>query len=174
MTPGNGNHYLHPTRSPLPLGRVLLLDEDENNLPHFTILLERMAYAVRAFASYQEAETCLDHEPFDFLVVSPAFEAHPLIGFTLAGSLHTPEVVLTRCLEMKCCVAAMQLGASEFLEKPLTSAEFEHLVTTHCQPRQGEMFGRTSDRLSVRRGVSPSHRATPLQRGEGCSSAPNE
>src|ERR1700733_404169 len=125
MTPGNDDHYLHPTRSPLPRGRVLLLDDDESNLPHFTILLERMAYAVRAFASYQEAETCQDHEPFDFIVVSPAFEAHSLIGFTLADSRHTPEVVLTRCLEMNCCVAATQLGASDFLERPLTAAEFE-------------------------------------------------
>jgi DNA-binding NtrC family response regulator len=51
-------------------------------------------------------------------------------------------VVLTRCLEMNCYLEAMQLGAVDYLEKPLAPAEFEHLVTTHCQPRQGEISAR--------------------------------
>jgi DNA-binding response OmpR family regulator len=38
----------------------------------------------------------------------------------------------------------MQLGAADYLEKPLAPAEFEHLVTTHCQPRQDEISAGTS------------------------------
>jgi DNA-binding NtrC family response regulator len=53
-------------------------------------------------------------------------------------------VVLTRCLEMNCYLEAMQLGAVDYLEKPLAPAEFEHLVTTHCQPRKGEISARAS------------------------------
>ena len=148
MTPGNGKQHFDPTRFSVPRGRALLLDDDEYELQHFTTLLERMAYAVRAFTNYQEAAGCLDHEPFDFIVVSPAFEAHLLKELTLVPNRHTPEVVLTRCLEMDCCFAAMQLGAADYFEKPLTPAEFEHLLTTHCQPRQLESYAVHRDGLT--------------------------
>ena len=139
MMPSKGKQHLHPTQFPIPRGRALLLDDDEKDVKYFTSLLEGLAYSVRAFANYQEAEECLEHEPFDFIVVSPAFEAHRLMELTLARRRHTPRVLLTRCLEMNCCVAAMQLGAADYLEKSLSPTEFVHLVTTHCQPRQGEI-----------------------------------
>jgi DNA-binding NtrC family response regulator len=75
---------------------------------------------------------------------SPAFEAHHLVELILARDRHTPVVVLTRCLEMNCYFGAMQLGVVDYLEKPLAPAEFERLVTTHCQPGQGEISARAS------------------------------
>jgi len=51
-------------------------------------------------------------------------------------------VVLTHCLHMGCYLEAMQLGAVDYLEKPLTPADVEHLLTTHAQPRLFEMRGR--------------------------------
>ena len=142
MVPGNNKSFLHPTQSSLPCGRVLLVDEDEKDLKYFTTLLGRMGYAVRAFVNYREAEGCLEHEHFDFFIVSqgsPAFETRNLVQLTLARDRHKPVVVLTRCLEMKCYLEAMQLGAVDYLEKPLAPPEFERLVTTHCRPRQGEI-----------------------------------
>jgi DNA-binding NtrC family response regulator len=56
----------------------------------------------------------------------------------LARNRRTPVVVLTRCLEMNCYLEAMQLGAADYLEKPVAPAEFERLVTTYFEPRQGE------------------------------------
>jgi DNA-binding NtrC family response regulator len=135
MIPGNDKLHLRPTQSSLPRGRVLLVDEDAKDLKYFTTLLGRMGYAVRAFVNYREAEGCLEHEHFDFAIVSqgsPAFETHHLVQLTLARDRHTPVVVLTRCLEMNCYLEAMQLGAVDYLEKPLAPGEFEHLVTTHC------------------------------------------
>jgi len=145
MMPGNNESSLHPTQSTLPRGRILPVDEDEKDLRHFTTLLGRMGYSVRAFLNHRDAEGCLEHEHFDFVIVSqgsPAFETHDLVQFTLARDRYTPVVVLTRQLEMNCYLEAMQLGALDYLEKPLAPAEFEHLVTTHCQPRQGEISAR--------------------------------
>ena len=142
MMPGHGKPFLHPTQSALPRGRALLVDEDEKNLKYFAALMCHLGYAVRLSANFQEAERCLEHEPFDFVIVSqgsPAFEVHHLVELTLARNRHTPVVVLTRCLEMNCYLEAMQLGAADYLEKPLAPAEFERLVTTHCQPRQGKI-----------------------------------
>ena len=143
MMPDNHKSSHHPTQPSLPRGRILLVDEDEKDLKHFTTLLGRRGYSVRAFMNYREAEGCLEHEHFDFVIVSQgssAFETHDLVQLTLARDGHTPVVVvLTRCLELKCYLEAMQLGAVYYLEKPLAPAEFEHLVTTHCKPRQGEI-----------------------------------
>jgi len=142
MVTGNDNPHLPSTQPCLPRGRVLLVDEDEKDLKYFTTLLGRMGHSVRAFINYQEAEGYLEHEHFDFVIVnqgSPAFEAHRLVELTLARNRHTPVVVLTRCLEMSCYLKAMQLGAADYLEKPLAPAEFERVVTTHCQPGQGEI-----------------------------------
>jgi DNA-binding NtrC family response regulator len=142
MMSGNGKQHLHPIQFTLPRGSALLLDGNEKDLKYFTTLLERMAYSVRAFTNYQEAEGCVEREPFDFIVVSqgsPAFEARRLVELTLARHRHTPVVVLMRCLEMNFLLVAMQLGAADYLEKTLTPAEFEHLVTEHCQPWQGEI-----------------------------------
>jgi len=145
MLPSDNEPSLHPTQPSLPRGRILLVDEDEKDLKYFITLLGRMGYSVRAFMNYREAEGCLEHEHFDFVIVSqgsPAFETHDLVQFTLARDRYTPVVVLTRQLEMNCYLEAMQLGALDYLEKPLAPAEFEHLVTTHCQPRQGEISAR--------------------------------
>ena len=142
MIPSNDEPHLHPTESSVPRGRALLVDEDEKDLKHFTTLLGRLGYSVRAFANYREAEGCLANEHFDFVIVSqgsPAFETHHLVEFTLARDRYTPVVVLTRCLQMNCYLQAMQLGAADYVEKPLSPAEFKHLVTTYGRPRLREI-----------------------------------
>ena len=140
--PSDNETSLHPMQSSLPSGRILLVDEGEKDLKYFTTLLGRMGYSVRAFLNYREAEGCLEHEHFDFVIVSqgsPAFETRDLVQRTLARDRHKPVIVLTRCLEMKCYLDAMQLGAADYLEKPLTPTEFEGVVKTHCQARHGEI-----------------------------------
>jgi DNA-binding NtrC family response regulator len=142
MMLSNDEPLLHHTQFLLPRGRILLVDEDEKDLRYFTTLLGRMGYSVRAFMNYREAEGTMEHEHFDFAIVnqgSAAFEAHRLLELALAQNRHTPVVVLTRCLEMSCYLEAMQLGAVDYLEKPLPPAEFERLVTAHCQPQPGEI-----------------------------------
>jgi DNA-binding NtrC family response regulator len=128
----------------LPRGRVLLVDQDGNDLRYYTALLWHLGYVVRSFASYQEAERCLQHEPIDFVMVnqgSPAFEARGLVERVLARNRRTPVVVMTHSLDIGCYLEAMQLGAVDYLEKPLAPADVEHLVTTHLQPRLFEMRG---------------------------------
>ena len=142
MTPTYNKPSPHLQQSLLPRGRILLVDEEEEELKSFNALLRHMGFSVRAFLDYQEAEGCLGHEFFDFAIVSqgsPAFETHRLVQLALAHNRRTPVVVLTRCLEMSCYLEAMQLGAADYLEKPLAPKEFERLVATHCQPQRGEI-----------------------------------
>jgi len=119
----------------------LLVDEDARNLKHFTARLERMGYSVRAFADYRQAEGCLEHGYFDLVIMSqsgPEIDTHRLVAFTLGRDRHPPEVVLTRCLEMKSHFEAMHFDPTDYFEEPLSPAELKRLVATHCKPRQGE------------------------------------
>jgi two-component system response regulator TctD len=138
MMPNNGMPHLRPTPS-LPCGRAVVVDEDAKDLKDFTTRLGRMGYSVQAFTNYQEAERCLKCEHFDFVIVnqgSPAFETHHLVELALARDHRTPVLVVSRCVEINCYLQAMQLGAADYLEKPLAPAEFERLVTTYCQAGQ--------------------------------------
>jgi DNA-binding NtrC family response regulator len=140
MTPGNDKLYLPASQPRLPRGSVLLVDEDEKDRKYFTALLGRMGYSVQSFDKHQEARRCLERECFDAVIVnqgSPAFETRQVLELTLHRNRHTPVVVLTRCLEMGCYLEAMQLGAVDYLEKPLAPTEFERLVRTHFEPRCG-------------------------------------
>ena len=151
--PSKGKQNLHPAQFSIPRGRALLLDDDEKDVKYFTSLLEGLAYSVRAFTNYQEAEECLEHEPFEFIVVSPAFEAHRLMELTLARRRHTPRVLLTRCLEMNCCVAAMQLGAD--MKNPSRRRSSKTWSRRIASQGRVKFLARASERLSARCGASP-------------------
>ncbi len=47
----------------------------------------------------------------------------------------TPILVVTRCLDINCYLEAMQLGALDYLERPLAASEITRLVETHSRPR---------------------------------------
>ena len=159
MTSGNDQPHLPLSRPCLPRGRVLLVDEDEKDLKYFTTLLGRMGYSVRAFSNYQEAEGCLEREHFDSVIVnqgSPAFESHRLVERALVRNRRTPVVVLARCLEMNCYLEAMQIGALDYLEKPLAPVEFERVVTTHFEPPQVERGAKASSAFRPEDSCPPS------------------
>lgn len=101
-------------------------------------VLRRMGFEVKPFTNYQDASHCLEEETPDFVFVnqgSTAFEAREVVQRALARNRRTPVVVLAQSLDMGCYLEAMQLGAVDYVEKPLAPAEMENLVTTHAQPR---------------------------------------
>jgi DNA-binding NtrC family response regulator len=101
-----------------------------------------MGYSAHAFASYRDALQCLGHRHFELVIVSqanPAPESHRLVEFTVGRERYTPIVVLAPRLDMKPYLEAMQLGVTEYLQKPLTPGDSERVVTTQCQPRQGQI-----------------------------------
>jgi DNA-binding NtrC family response regulator len=142
LLPFNENPPLGlPQSSPLR-HRVLLVDEDEDDLRRFTSLLDGMGYSVQAFTDHRQAEACLEGGYFDLVIMcqgSPVLETHRLTRLTIGHNRFTPVVVLSRLPEIKCYVEAIQHGASDYLEKPLSPAALEKLVGTYCKPRQGEV-----------------------------------
>jgi DNA-binding NtrC family response regulator len=122
----------------LSRGRACLVDPDEKDLRFYTEVVHRLGFDVRSFTNYQEAARCLEEESVDFVIVNQgtaAFEARGLVERALARNHHTPVVVLAHCLDMGCYLEAMQLGAVDYVEKPLTLSGLEYLVTTHSEQR---------------------------------------
>jgi DNA-binding NtrC family response regulator len=136
------DRQVRPPFFALSRGRALVVDQDHKDLQAYTGVLRRMGFEVRPFTNYQEASRFLEEEPADFVFVnqgSKAFEARGVVQHALARNRHTPVVVLAQSLDMSCYLEAMQLGAVDYVEKPLAPAEVEHLVTTHAPPRLAEM-----------------------------------
>ncbi len=126
----------------LPCGRAMVVDQDRTDLRSYTGVLRNMGFDVKPFTNYQEAARCLEQESVDFVFVnqgSMAFEARGVVQRALARNRRTPVVVLTHSVDIACYLEAMQLGAVDYVEKPLAPAEMEYIVTSHLQPRRYEM-----------------------------------
>ena len=118
------------TRRPV----VLLVDEDRQGQYYYGVLLEELGYRVRGCGSYEEAVAVLGSEPFDFVVLnqgSPGFEGRAVLERAVEIDRRLPVLVLARCLDMRCYLEAMQLGAVDYLVEPLTGWEVGRVLESH-------------------------------------------
>ena len=118
--------------------QFLLVDEDHNDLEYYRALLEEQGYKVCIANSYESAARCLEGKSLDFILVgqgTSAFEGRCVVERALRLDQRQPVVVLSRCLDMDCYLEAMQLGAVDYLEKPVSPAEIVRVVRTHLRPR---------------------------------------
>ena len=126
------------------LGSALIVDQDDQDLQYYTTALLLLGYDVHPVGNYAEAEGCLRRRSFDFVIVnqgSPAFEARVVVERALTQNRHTPVIVLTRTLNMACYLEAMQLGAVDYVEKPVTPAYLEKFLITHGPMRTLKTHG---------------------------------
>jgi DNA-binding NtrC family response regulator len=130
-----------PTRGPdiFRKGRILIVDADCPGVEVCGAFLHQQGYETRCFTSYEEAIHCLGSESFDLVMVcqgSPAFEGRAVLERVVELDRRTPTLVLTCSPHMSCYVEAMQLGAVDYLEKPLALPEILRLVETHMRSRR--------------------------------------
>jgi DNA-binding NtrC family response regulator len=128
-----------PPTPQTPVGRivsVLLVDEDANDLRAFSSLLEQEGYAVRACDTHPDALRWLGSEIFDFIIVSQGsreFKGRSVLKRANKIDRHLPVVVLARCHDVRCYLEAIQLGALDYLEKPLPPQDLLRLVKSHLR-----------------------------------------
>jgi DNA-binding NtrC family response regulator len=119
-----------------PKGRLLLVDEDLNDLLLYSITLRNHGYQVRMATSYSEAAVYLGREDFDLVIVNQgngAFELRPVMERAADGSCQTPVLVLTGSSDIECFLEAMELGAVAYLEKPQDPSEVAKLAEQYLQ-----------------------------------------
>lgn len=120
-----------PQRVPLASRRILIVDEDPGELRYYSNSLRQHGYDVRCCSSYADGLRSIESEHFDFVVVdqgTPGFEGRLILERAHAIDRHIPLLVVTRCLDMNCYLEAMQLGAFDYLEKPLAASDLTRLV----------------------------------------------
>jgi len=106
--------------------KVLVVDEEAGDLKILRLTLEGQGFEVFTCTSYEAGILCLDAEPFDFVVVSQgtqAFEGRTVLDRAMQLDRRRPVLVLTRCMNMPCYLEAMQMGAIDYLEKPVPPAD---------------------------------------------------
>jgi DNA-binding NtrC family response regulator len=118
--------------------KVLLVDESLRDLQYYSAILQGQGHEVRIVPSYAEGWLALEKEHFDFVIISQGsreFEGRVLLQHAIEIERRLPVLVLTDCLDMGCYLEAMQLGAADYLEKPVLPLELVRLIETHVRPQ---------------------------------------
>lgn len=116
--------------------RILLVDEDLQDLGYYRRMLHDCGFKVEACADFEEAAHLLEVAKFDCIVASqggPGFEGRLVLENSVARDRYRPVVIMSRHHDIACYLEAMQLGAVDYLEKPLSALEIKRAVTTHLQ-----------------------------------------
>jgi two-component system, NtrC family, nitrogen regulation response regulator NtrX len=119
-----------------PSWKVLLVDPNAGDLKYYASVLLGQGHEVRACASYDEGTLQLTRERFHLIIVNQGsrnFEGHVLVKRAIEVDRQLPVLVLTECLDMSSYLEAMQLGAVDYVEKPLRADEVARLVETHVR-----------------------------------------
>jgi DNA-binding response OmpR family regulator len=117
-------------------GRTLLVDDDLTDLAYYSEILRGVGFDVSRCHSYQEGARRVRPDAFDFIIVgqgSPAFEGKAVLERVVEIDRQLPVLVLTRCLNMSCYLDAMQLGAVDYLEKPVPPDQIVWVLETHLR-----------------------------------------
>ncbi|MFZ0964055.1 MAG: response regulator [Terriglobia bacterium] len=122
--------------------RVLLVDEDASDLRGLHLILEGQGFEVFTCTTFESGIQLLEKESVDFVVVSQgsqAFEGRRVLDRAMKLDRHRPVLVVTRCMDMPCYLEAMQMGAIDYLEKPVPAADLLRFVRTRVQYEQVKM-----------------------------------
>jgi DNA-binding NtrC family response regulator len=134
------------SKNPPLVGRkVLLVDESLRDSQYYGAILQWHGHDVRIAPSYAEGRLALEKDHFDFVIVSQGsreFEGRSLLQHAIEIERHLPVLVLTDCLDMGCYLEAMQLGAADYIEKPVLPSEIARLIETHVRPHSPRLAPR--------------------------------
>ena len=121
----------------LPKAKVLVVHEDPRLLVYYCHIFEELGLEVLTVANYAAGLACLDREVLGLIVVSQgsrAFEGRCcIVERAIEIDRHTQVIVVARCRDLGKYLEAMQLGAVDYPEEPVTVAEMGRLVTTHLR-----------------------------------------
>jgi len=114
--------------------RILVVDEDPGDLRILRITLEAQGLEVFASTSYEAGMEFLEKGTAEFVVVSQgtrAFEGRRILERSMQLNRGCPVLVVARSIDMPCYLDAMQLGAIDYMEKPISSTELVRFVRAH-------------------------------------------
>jgi DNA-binding NtrC family response regulator len=137
---------LFPTRRtagpslPGEWARILLVNKDPQDLTYYQEILQKLGCEVRASSSFTEGVECLACEPFDLIILdqgSGRFEGQEVLAQAMEVDVELRVLVLARSYNRGCQLKAMQSGALDYLEGPLSAADIVALLETFMPRRSG-------------------------------------
>ena len=132
MPEGTTERCVDDTHGKVPRGKILLVDEDTNDLQLYTWVLRKQDYVVDCCATYQEGAERLERGWYDLIILSQggrSFEGRPLLERAIELNRRRPVLVLTRCIDMPSYLDVMYLGAHDYMEKPSVASEIIKTVS---------------------------------------------
>lgn len=124
----------------IPRRRILLVDGERCDREHYGQSLRGEGFTIRLCSSYEEGAQSLERENYDLVIVdqgTPAFEGRVVLERSVARDRSVPVLVITRYHNMACYVEAMQLGAVDYLEKPIALVDLIWTIETHLPSSYG-------------------------------------
>jgi len=120
--------------SPPTRRRILVIDDDLEDLLRYSAILQHEGYEVRSIASHKEADNCISREKFDLIIVSQgtaAFEGRSILARAFERNQRVPVIVLSRSSDTDYCPEAMQMGAADCRKKPAAACEVAEIAGRH-------------------------------------------
>ena len=111
--------------------KILLFDEDVESLNRHAEPFEAEGFEVHKCTSIESAIRCVERDEFDLAIVdqgSPAFEGRRVIRHLLRYNFPVRFIVMTRLSDAQCCQQALEFGAIEYLEKPVSTAQINGII----------------------------------------------
>jgi CheY-like chemotaxis protein len=111
--------------------KALIFDEDIEELALYAKPFEAHGVEVHKCASIEAAMRCMEREQFDLALLdqgSSAFEGRRIIRHLIRYNWPAPFIVLARRQDAQCVRQALELGAIECLEKPVSTAKMDAIV----------------------------------------------
>jgi len=118
--------------------KVLIFDEDIETIFQHAEPFEAQGFEVHKCMSIESAMRCIEREEFDIAVVdqgSAAFEGRRVIRHLVRYNSPVPLIVLAQLRDDQCCQQALELGATEYLEKPVSTAKVNRIIQEFFDPK---------------------------------------
>jgi DNA-binding response OmpR family regulator len=111
--------------------RILIVDDEPNVRLNYRITLELEGYQVDETGLSTEALKKVKVDKFDLVILDmrmPRMGGLDLLAAMRAQRVTTPAIIITAFSDVPHAVRAIQLGASDFLQKPLRPEDLRRVV----------------------------------------------
>ena len=131
--PGNivRNQSSRPTAAGVRRKRVLIVSESDRLADLAVERLYQQGYEIHVSESFSKGELALRSSGFDLVIVeqgSPIFEGRSLVERAIAIDRYRPVLVTTSCVNMRCYLDAMRLGATDYVETPRSTEQLISII----------------------------------------------
>ena len=111
--------------------RVLLVDDDQLVLRGLGRVLRQHGYEITTASSGRDAAQLIDEHSYDVVlsdIAMPGMDGIQLLREVRARDLSVPVVLITGSPALSSAVQALELGAFNYLTKPIAMEDVEHIL----------------------------------------------